>query len=80
IRSLRRNRIFIRTFAGYRSCFREVLPYYDFTFHNAPHKQYIFLPDGEIEIETSPGDKRNFGVGEILLMEDTEGKGHKTVT
>lgn len=58
--------------------FREVLPDYDYDFHNAPHKQYIILLDGEIEIETSLGDKRSFGAGEILLMEDTEGKGHKT--
>lgn len=58
--------------------FREVLPAYDFDFHNAPHKQYIVLLDGEIEIETSLGEKRSFGAGEILLMEDTKGKGHKT--
>lgn len=58
--------------------FREVLPTYDFDFHNAPHRQYIILLDGEIEIETSLGEKRKFGAGEILLMEDTHGKGHKT--
>lgn len=58
--------------------FREVLPSYDFDYHNAPHRQYIVLLDGEIEIETSLGEKRSFGAGEILLMEDTEGKGHKT--
>lgn len=58
--------------------FREVLPSYDFDFHNAPHSQYIVLLDGEIEIETSLGEKRSFGAGEILQMEDTEGKGHKT--
>ncbi len=58
--------------------FREVLPSYDFDFHNSPHRQYIVLLDGEIEIETSLGEKRSFGAGEILQMEDTEGKGHKT--
>lgn len=58
--------------------FREVLPDYDFNFHNAPHKQYIILLDGVIEIETSLGDKRTFGPGKILFMEDLEGKGHKT--
>jgi len=58
--------------------FREVLPTYDFDFHNAPHRQYIVLLDGRIEIETSLGEKREFGGGEILLMEDTTGKGHKT--
>jgi redox-sensitive bicupin YhaK (pirin superfamily) len=36
------------------------------------------LLDGEIEIETSLGHKRIFKAGEILLVEDTNGKGHKT--
>ena len=58
--------------------FREVLPTYDYDFHNAPHRQYTVLLDGRIEIETSLGEKREFGGGEILLMEDTTGKGHKT--
>lgn len=58
--------------------FREVVPAYDYNFHTAPQKQYIILLDGEIEIETSLGDKRTFGAGEILLVEDTTGKGHKT--
>lgn len=58
--------------------FREVEPTYDWDFHTAPQKQYIILLDGEIEIETSLGDKRIFKAGEILLVEDTTGKGHKT--
>lgn len=58
--------------------FREVNPSYNYDFHTAPQRQYIILLDGEIEIETSLGDKRQFKAGEILLVEDTEGKGHKT--
>lgn len=58
--------------------FRKVKPTYDYDFHNAPQRQYIILLDGEIEIETSTGDKRTFKGGNILLMEDTTGKGHKT--
>lgn len=58
--------------------FREVFPSYDYDFHTAPQRQYIILLDGEIEIETSLGDKRTFGAGDILLVEDTTGKGHKT--
>ena len=58
--------------------FREVEPTYDYDFHNAPQKQYIILLDGEIEIETSLGDKKIFKAGDILLVEDTTGKGHKT--
>lgn len=58
--------------------FREVSPSYDYDFHNAPQKQYIILLDGGVEIETSLGEKRKFATGEILLVEDTTGKGHKT--
>lgn len=58
--------------------FREVEPSYDWNFHTAPQKQYIVLLDGEIEIETSLGDKRIFKGGEVLFVEDTTGKWHKT--
>jgi hypothetical protein len=58
--------------------FREVAPAYDWDFHNPPQKQYIILMDGEIEIETSLGEKRIFKGGNILLVEDTTGRGHKT--
>lgn len=58
--------------------FREVAPTYDYDYHTAPQKQYIILLDGEIEIETSLGEKRIFKGGEVLLVEDTTGKGHKT--
>ncbi|WP_207433816.1 hypothetical protein [Sabulibacter ruber] len=58
--------------------FRQVVPTYDYDFHTAPARQYIILLDGEIEIETSLGDKRRFRGGDVLLVEDTTGKGHRT--
>ena len=58
--------------------FREVAPDYDWDYHPAPARQYIVLLDGEIEIETSLHDKKIFVAGDILLVEDTAGKGHKT--
>lgn len=58
--------------------FRKVLPEYDYDFHQAPARQYIILLDGEIEIETSRGEKRNFSPGDIILVENTTGKGHRT--
>jgi hypothetical protein len=58
--------------------FREVAASYDFDFHNAPQRQYIILLDGGVIIETSLGNVRTFNTGEILLVEDTTGKGHKT--
>lgn len=58
--------------------FRKVKADYDFDFHTAPNRQYIILQDGEIEIETSLGAIRKFQQGDLLLVEDTFGKGHKT--
>jgi hypothetical protein len=58
--------------------FREVEASYDYNFHNAPQKQYLILIDGAIEIETTLGEKRQFKAGDVLLLEDTEGKGHRT--
>jgi len=58
--------------------FRKVLPQYDYEFHNAPARQFIILMDGRIEIETSLGERREFGAGDILLVEDVHGKGHRT--
>jgi quercetin dioxygenase-like cupin family protein len=58
--------------------FRDVSPGYDWDFHTAPQKQYIILLDGEIEIETSLGERRIFKGGEVLLVEDVTGKGHRT--
>jgi quercetin dioxygenase-like cupin family protein len=51
---------------------------YDWDFHNAPARQFIILLDGEIEITTSLGETRIFRGGDVLLAEDTHGKGHKT--
>jgi len=58
--------------------FRKVLPSYDYDFHNAPQKQYLVLLDGIIRIETSLGEVRDFVAGDVLLLEDTTGKGHRT--
>ena len=58
--------------------FREVEPSYDWSLHTAPQRQYVVLLDGGIEIETSLGVKRTFKAGEVLLVEDTTGKGHKS--
>lgn len=58
--------------------FRESKMDYNWDFHTSPNRQFIVLLDGEIEIETSLGDVRSFKGGEILLVEDVSGKGHRT--
>lgn len=57
--------------------FRKVSPAYD-DLHTAPQRQYVVLLDGAVEIETSTGEKRIFESGDILLMEDITGKGHRS--
>jgi hypothetical protein len=34
--------------------------------------------DGEVDIEVGDGAKRRFGTGDVLLVEDTDGRGHKS--
>jgi len=60
--------------------FRETPPNYDFHWLPAPHRQYMVLLDGEIEIECGMSEKRRFCGGDILLLEDTWGSGHRTRT
>ena len=43
-----------------------------------PHQQFLLCLEGQIEITASDGEKRTFGPGAALLMQDTAGKGHRT--
>jgi hypothetical protein len=56
--------------------FLELKSYYDY--HNAPERQYVIFLDGGVEIEVADGSKRTIQAGEILLAEDTTGRGHIT--
>jgi hypothetical protein len=58
--------------------FRTNEPGYDYDWHTAPERQFIVMLDGKIEIEISDGARRTFAGGEVLLMEDTTGKGHRS--
>ena len=55
---------------------REVAPDYDLDWHPAPRRQYIVNLDAGVQITASDGETRKIGAGEILLVEDTWGKGH----
>ncbi len=46
--------------------------------HPAPKRQFFCCLSGEVEIETHDGEKRVFREGEVFLLEDTTGTGHKT--
>ena len=56
--------------------FREVPPDYDLDWHPAPRRQYIINLDAGVEITASDGETRRLGAGEVILVEDTRGKGH----
>lgn len=57
---------------------RENLPGYTYDWHVAPRRQYIVMLEGLVEIQVSDGEIRRFKAGDIVLVEDTEGKGHKS--
>ena len=56
--------------------FREVPPTYDLDWHPAPRRQYIINLDAGVQITASDGEARQIGAGEVVLVEDTWGKGH----
>ena len=58
--------------------FRQVQPTYDLDWHPAPRRQYIINLDGGVKITASSGEVREIGAGEVILVEDTHGKGHSS--
>jgi len=56
--------------------FREVQPDYDLDWHPAPRRQYIINLHAGVQITASDGEARVIGAGEVILVEDTTGKGH----
>lgn len=46
--------------------------------HPAPTRQFLALLSGEVEVETTDGTVRHLGPGDLILLEDTSGKGHVT--
>lgn len=58
--------------------FRDFIEGAVFERHNAPQPQYIIYLEGRVEIESSSGEKRIFGPGDVLFATDTDGEGHTT--
>lgn len=46
--------------------------------HPAPSRQFLALMSGAVEMETTDGTVMRFGPGDLVLLEDTSGKGHLT--
>lgn len=56
--------------------FRETAADYDLDWHPAPRRQYIVNLDASVQITAGDGETRVIGAGEVILVEDTSGKGH----
>jgi hypothetical protein len=46
--------------------------------HTAPRRQFIVHLENGVEVEASDGERRRFGPGDVVLVEDTSGRGHIT--
>ncbi len=56
--------------------FRETSGEYNLDWHNAPRRQFVINLEGSVEIVLGDGSSRILGPGDILLAEDTTGRGH----
>jgi hypothetical protein len=66
----------VQTLAGHRHYIRETQAEHDIDWHPAPRRQYIVNLDAGVKITASDGESRVIGTGEVILVEDTTGKGH----
>jgi hypothetical protein len=46
--------------------------------HPAPTRQFLALMSGAVEMETTDGEVRRLLPGDLVLLEDTSGRGHVT--
>ena len=46
--------------------------------HPAPARQYIVMLRGTVRATVSDGEMRTFVPGDVVLLEDTSGEGHRT--
>jgi quercetin dioxygenase-like cupin family protein len=57
--------------------FREYAETFDIGWHPAPCRQYVIVLDGDAEVTTSDEEARIIKAGEVFLIEDVKGKGHR---
>ena len=58
--------------------FRAAPPNHLSDYHPVPKRQYVITLSGQVEIQTGDGTIRRFGPGDVMLAEDTTGRGHVT--
>jgi hypothetical protein len=66
----------VEAISGDEVIFRESAAEHNVDWHPAPRRQYIINLDAGVQITASDGEARVIGAGEIVLVEDTTGKGH----
>lgn len=50
----------------------------DQDWHTAPARQLVVVLSGEIEVETTDGERRRWRAGEAFVPADVTGRGHRT--
>jgi mannose-6-phosphate isomerase-like protein (cupin superfamily) len=63
---------------GDGSTLRIVRPDRAAEFHCAPRRQFVIVLSGIMDIESGDGTIRRLEAGDVLLAEDTTGRGHRT--
>ncbi|MFC1964280.1 hypothetical protein ACFLV1_02745 [Chloroflexota bacterium] len=56
--------------------FQETSSNYEYDWHPAPRRQFHITLEGEGEMEIGDGTKRRLKAGDVMLAEDTTGRGH----
>ncbi len=46
--------------------------------HPSPLRMWVFVLSGEMDFEASDGEHRSAVPGSVMLLEDTNGKGHRS--
>lgn len=53
---------------------------WDGTWHPSPIRQFMIITSGEVKVEVTDGEIRTFRPGDVILVEDLEGRGHYSTT
>ncbi len=58
--------------------FLRLAPGWEGDWHPAPRRQFMLMVSGFVESETCDGASGRLGPGDVALLEDTTGRGHRT--
>lgn len=58
--------------------FKEFAPGTFLDWHPAPRRQIVIILSGRLEHEFRDGSRHTFGAGDVRVLTDTSGEGHRT--